>query len=128
MIAERHSDHRHTAGGTPRSDLPGTRRLTLLLAYAGASLPLMLLFAAGGIPVGELLTGELIAQELVRSAVGAIGLITAVPITTAALITARRRTADDSIPPTAGPRPSARPAGDPWAAFVERHAEWRDGA
>jgi uncharacterized membrane protein len=56
---------------------------TIVLAYAGASLPLMLLFAAGGTPVSQLLTGELVAQELVRSAVGTIGLITAVPITTA---------------------------------------------
>ncbi|WP_232534178.1 YibE/F family protein [Plantactinospora sp. KBS50] len=56
---------------------------TIVLAYAGASLPLMLLFAAGTTPVGELLTGELVAQELVRSAVGTIGLITAVPVTTA---------------------------------------------
>jgi uncharacterized membrane protein len=56
---------------------------TVVLAYAGASLPLMLLFATGGTPIGQLLTGELIAQELVRSAVGTIGLIVAVPITTA---------------------------------------------
>src|SRR4029453_2487491 len=56
---------------------------TIVLAYAGASLPLMLLFAAGNTPAGELLTSQLIAQELVRSAVGTIGLITAVPITTA---------------------------------------------
>src|SRR4029453_16309272 len=56
---------------------------TIVLAYAGASLPLMLLFAAGTTPAGELLTRELIAQELARSAVGTIGLITAVPITTA---------------------------------------------
>jgi uncharacterized membrane protein len=65
---------------------------TIVLAYAGASLPLMLLFAAGGTPVSQLLTGELVAQELVRSAVGTIGLITAVSITTAlaALLASRR--------------------------------------
>ncbi|GAA2684030.1 YibE/F family protein [Actinoplanes palleronii] len=56
---------------------------TIVLAYAGASLPLLLLFSTGGTPVGELLTGQLVAQELVRSAVGTIGLIAAVPITTA---------------------------------------------
>ena len=56
---------------------------TIVLAYAGASLPLMLLFAAGDTPVGEVLTTPLIAQELVRSAVGTIGLVAAVPITTA---------------------------------------------
>ncbi|MEU8665225.1 YibE/F family protein, partial [Actinoplanes philippinensis] len=56
---------------------------TIVLAYAGASLPLMLLFAAGDTPLGELLTSQMIAQELVRSAVGTIGLVAAVPITTA---------------------------------------------
>ncbi|MEU4619895.1 YibE/F family protein [Actinoplanes sp. NPDC023801] len=67
---------------------------TIVLAYAGASLPLMLLFAAGDTPLGELLTSQMIAQELVRSAVGTIGLVAAVPITTAlaAFLAARRHT------------------------------------
>ena len=105
---------------------------TIVLAYAGASLPLMLLFATSSIPVGELLTGELIAQELVRSAVGTIGLITAVPITTAlaAVIATRTgtRTSVDSIPATPDPGLGARPAEDPWVAFVERDPHWRKGA
>ncbi|GAA4587424.1 putative membrane protein [Actinoplanes octamycinicus] len=92
---------------------------TIVLAYAGASLPLMLLFATGGTPVSELLTGQLIAQELVRSAVGTIGLIAAVPITTAlaALIAHRiavARKAGPAVVATAGPRP---PTESPWAAF-----------
>jgi uncharacterized membrane protein len=98
---------------------------TIVLAYAGASLPLMLLFAAGGTPVGELLTGQLIAQELVRSAVGTIGLITAVPLTTAlaAVLAARHRTAGSRPAPTTS-SPAAPPAAvDPWAAFVERRAD-----
>jgi uncharacterized membrane protein len=56
---------------------------TLVLAYAGASLPLLLLIAAGSQPVRQLLTGEFIAQEVLRSAVGTIGLVASVPITTA---------------------------------------------
>jgi uncharacterized membrane protein len=55
---------------------------TIVMAYAGASLPLLLLIVAGGRPVGELLTSQLIAQEIVRSAVGTIGLVASVPITT----------------------------------------------
>jgi uncharacterized membrane protein len=55
---------------------------TIVLAYAGASLPLLLLIVAGGQDVSDLLSGELIAQELVRAAVGTIGLVAAVPITT----------------------------------------------
>jgi uncharacterized membrane protein len=56
---------------------------TIVLAYAGASLPVLLLLAAGSRPVGELLTGEFLAQEILRSAVGTIGLVASVPITTA---------------------------------------------
>ena len=56
---------------------------TIVLAYAGASLPTLLLLTAGGAPLGEMLTTEFLAQEIVRSIVGTIGLIAAVPITTA---------------------------------------------
>ena len=56
---------------------------TLVLAYAGASLPLLLLLATDGRPAGQVLTGELLAQEVLRSAVGTIGLVASVPITTA---------------------------------------------
>ncbi|MFI5493957.1 YibE/F family protein [Actinoplanes sp. NPDC051859] len=55
---------------------------TIVLAYAGASLPLLLLIAAGNAPLGELLTSEFLAQEILRSAVGTIGLVASVPITT----------------------------------------------
>lgn len=56
---------------------------TIILAYAGASLPLIVLITALNDPLGQVLTDQLVATELVRSAVGTIGLIAAVPITTA---------------------------------------------
>ena len=56
---------------------------TIVLAYAGASLPLLLLVVAGGRDVSDLITSEFLTQEIVRSAVGTIGLVAAVPITTA---------------------------------------------
>jgi uncharacterized membrane protein len=56
---------------------------TLVLAYAGAALPLMLLFAQGTVPVARILTGEIVAVEVVRMLVGSIGLVLSVPITTA---------------------------------------------
>ena len=56
---------------------------TLVLAYAGASLPLLLFFTQGDQPVERLLTSELIAVEIVRMLVGSIGLVASVPITTA---------------------------------------------
>jgi uncharacterized membrane protein len=55
---------------------------TLFLAYAGAALPLLLLFSQTGRSVGEAITGEAVAIELVRTLVGSIGLIASVPIST----------------------------------------------
>lgn len=56
---------------------------TLFLAYAGASLPLLILFATGIDPFGTVITSEIVAVEVVRTLVGSIGLIAAVPVTTA---------------------------------------------
>lgn len=56
---------------------------TLVLAYAGASLPLLLLFAQAGRSLGQVATGELVATEIVRTLVGSIGLVATVPLTTA---------------------------------------------
>ena len=66
---------------------------TIVLAYAGASLPVLLLVISGGRGVTEVLTSEFMAQEIVRSAVATLGLIAAVPITTglAAIVTAESR-------------------------------------
>jgi uncharacterized membrane protein len=64
---------------------------TIILAYAGASLPLLILIAAGNQPLGQVVTNQQIAEELVRSGVGTLGLIAAVPITTALAAFAARR-------------------------------------
>lgn len=55
---------------------------TLVLVYAGASLPLLLLFVNNPHPFSEVINYEIIADEIVRTLVGSIGLILAVPITT----------------------------------------------
>ena len=58
---------------------------TLFLAYAGVSLPLLLLFTFKQPPfltLGQVLNHEVIATEIVRTLVGSIGLAVAVPITT----------------------------------------------
>ncbi|MCO1597591.1 YibE/F family protein [Micromonospora sp. RHAY321] len=66
---------------------------TIVLAYAGASLPLLLLLTADSRSVSQILTSEFLAQEIVRSAVATLGLIAAVPLTTAlaALVTTAGR-------------------------------------
>lgn len=56
---------------------------TLVLAYAGVSLPLFLMFTlTGGEPFTILINREMFASEVVRTLVGSLGLISAVPITT----------------------------------------------
>jgi len=55
---------------------------TLILVYAGASLPLLLLFLDNPHPFLEVVNYEIIADEVVRTLVGSIGLILAVPLTT----------------------------------------------
>lgn len=73
---------------------------TIVLAYAGASLPLLVLIVALNDPIGQILSDQLVATELVRSAVGTIGLIAAVPITTAAAayVARPRRTGPGGAP------------------------------
>ncbi|MEV5441654.1 YibE/F family protein [Streptomyces sp. NPDC052644] len=66
---------------------------TLVLAYAGAALPLLLLFSIAQSSVGTVANSELVAQEIVRTLVGSIGLVASVPVTTglAALVVSADR-------------------------------------
>lgn len=97
---------------------------TLLLAYAGAAMPLLLLFAVSEQSLGTIANGEIIAVEIVRTLCGSIGLVAAVPITTlltatllaggpggAAEIESDDRTDD---------RTEDEPPGDGWDAFSPR--------
>ncbi|MFC4950824.1 YibE/F family protein [Pseudonocardia sp. GCM10023141] len=66
---------------------------TLVLAYAGASLPLMLIFSLSGRGLSDVVTTQEVATEIVRTLVGSIGLVASVPITTAlAAVVASRET------------------------------------
>jgi uncharacterized membrane protein len=56
---------------------------TLVLAYAGSSLPLLLLFSVANRSLADVMTSEAVATEIARSAVGGIALSLAVPLTTA---------------------------------------------
>ena len=55
---------------------------TLAIAYVGASLPLLLLFYLSSESAMVIINREVFSTEIVRSLVGSIGLILAVPITT----------------------------------------------
>jgi uncharacterized membrane protein len=56
---------------------------TIVFAYAGAALPLMLLFELYRQPFWTTLTSSVVAEEIVRTLVGSIALVLAVPLTTA---------------------------------------------
>ena len=74
---------------------------TLALAYAGASMPVLLLLVLSQQPIGTVISGEVLATEIIRTLVGSIGLVAAVPVTTwlAAAV----------APGAAGPRPESPP-------------------
>jgi uncharacterized membrane protein len=56
---------------------------TIVFAYAGAALPLLLLFELYSRPFSVSLFSSSVAEEVIRTLVGAIALVLAVPLTTA---------------------------------------------
>lgn len=55
---------------------------TLVLAYVGASLPLLVLFGVGGLSPLPTLSTEIVAVEVMRAMAGSIGIVAAMPLTT----------------------------------------------
>lgn len=70
-----------SAGMNVGRDIMGTMSNTLILAYVGSSLNLMLLLSTYDIPLGQIIAKESIASEIVRSLAGSIGLIFTIPLT-----------------------------------------------
>jgi uncharacterized membrane protein len=56
---------------------------TLVFAYAGAALPILLIFSIGGTSFTDAVNGEAVAAQVIATLVGSIGLIASMPITTA---------------------------------------------
>lgn len=76
---------------------------TLVLTYAGAALPLLLLISVADRPVGATLSSDIMATELMRSGVGTLALLLAVPLTTLiAAWTVPNTEPDGSRTPSAG--------------------------
>jgi len=72
------------AGYNVGRDVLGTMINTLILAYAGGSLPLLLLFMANNLNFMSIINMDIIATEIVRSIAGSFGLMVAVPLTAVA--------------------------------------------
>lgn len=79
---------------------------TLVLAYAGTSLPLLLAYSLSGHSFTAIVTSQAVAQEVVRTLVGSIGLVAAVPATTAIAAAVARSDTDAGRPADPGATPS----------------------
>ncbi len=103
---------------------------TLVLAYAGASLPLLLIFTQANRSLSAVAEGELVGVEIVRTLVGSIGLVAAVPLTTAlaAFVVTRGSTLRASPPKQTQrrSRPEPLPAEEPELDLIE--ADWEQFA
>jgi uncharacterized membrane protein len=102
---------------------------TLVLAYAGAALPLLLLFSIAQSSVGTVANSELVAEEIVRTLVGSIGLVASVPVTTALaalVVSADRAGAGGQAAAPGAPRVPGTPATEA-AATGARPAPARGG-
>jgi hypothetical protein len=87
---------------------------TIVFAYAGAALPLLLLFEIYQRPFWTVLTGSEVGEEVIRTLVGAIALVLAVPLTT--VVGALIATAAATAPPAAGVAPATPAEPRPRAA------------
>jgi uncharacterized membrane protein len=110
-----HSDPRagarqlYTAGIRIGRDHIASTVNTLVLAYTAAALPTLLLFTQSGLAMGEVLTTETLAVEIVQTLVGSIGLVASVPLTTALASWVVSLAGRDEQPERFG-RPTRRPA------------------
>jgi uncharacterized membrane protein len=90
VLALRRADGRQSARALYNSamevgrDHLGATVNTLVFAYAGAALPLLVIFSSQGVSFSDAVGRELVATEIVAAIVGSIGLICAVPLTTLA--------------------------------------------
>lgn len=64
-------------------DIMGTMSNTLILAYTGSSVPLILLFMAYDTSLIKIMNLDIVATEIIRSLAGSIGLVLTIPITAA---------------------------------------------
>lgn len=80
----------------------GTMTTTLLLAYSGGYIALLMVFMAQGTPVYNILNYKYVASEIIDTMVGSFGLVTVAPLTALAsgfLLTRRTKAAGSEVQP-----------------------------
>lgn|GEM_PF-54887 len=95
---------------------------TLVLAYAGGALPLLLLFSVAGRPISDVITGDAVAIEIARSAVGGVCLALSVPLTTVIAVVLARPFSLRAEPEPA-PAPAPRRTRRAQAGAGEPHSQ-----
>ncbi|GDY28814.1 YibE/F family protein [Gandjariella thermophila] len=98
---------------------------TLVMAYAGAALPVLLAYSVSGRGFGDVVSVQAVAQEVMRTLVGSIGLVASVPITTvlAALVASHERIEPADEEPDEEPDEDTADQGDPVPAEPDGAAE-----
>ena len=88
----------------------GTMTTTLLFAYSGGYIALLMVFMAQGTPLDNILNYKYVAAELIHTIIGSFGLVTVAPFTAlcAGFLLTRRRTAPAEARTL--PQPSDTPA------------------
>ena len=85
----------------------GTMTTTLLLAYSGGYVALLMVFMAQGTPLYNILNYKYVASEIIHTVVGSFGLVTVAPLTALTsgfLLAGRKEKAEAGITPP--PRPA----------------------
>ena len=83
----------------------GTMTTTLLLAYSGGFVALLMVFMAQGTPIWNILNYKYVASEIIHTVVGSFGLVTVAPftaLTSGMLLAGRTHTSDSGKPEAAG--------------------------
>lgn len=78
----------------------GTMTTTLLLAYSGGYIALLMVFMAQGTPVYNILNYKYVSAEIIETIVGSFGLVTVAPftaLTSGLLLTRRKQNTTDLI-------------------------------
>ncbi|MFJ6076805.1 YibE/F family protein [Pseudarthrobacter sp. NPDC092419] len=79
---------------------------TIAFAYAGAALPILIIVMLYDRPLVETLTSAELSEEVIRTLVGSIGLVLAIPVTTLiAVLVVKATGTGGAVPAVAGPGP-----------------------
>lgn len=78
----------------------GSTTTTLLLAYSGSYIALLMVFMAQGTPVEFILNYKYVAAEIIHTIVGSFGLVTVAPLTaiTSGLLFTRKSASGNNLP------------------------------